>query len=150
MEPPAIALTAIMHQVRLECLVQLLALRPVELIALDRQCAEALAYLVPNPLIAGVVDAAVEAGKTSLLAQILPEGRLLSEHGVNQDRSPAGNDRGVRDVGGMVWLRDQQHDGVVRLCLTHFVAPCPGEGPGRVRTPLCVVLVQRQRCRSCL
>jgi hypothetical protein len=45
----------------LECLVQLLTLRPVALIALDRQRTEALAHLVPNPLIAGVVDAAVDA-----------------------------------------------------------------------------------------
>ncbi len=76
-EPLALALTAIMHHVRLECLGQLPTLRPVELIALDCQRTEARAHLVPNPLIAGVVDAAVEAREANLLTQILPLSRLL-------------------------------------------------------------------------
>ena len=76
-EPLAIALTAIMHQVWLECLVQLPDLRPVTLIALAIQRAEALAHLVPGTLIAGVVNAAVDAREASLLTQILPLSRLL-------------------------------------------------------------------------
>jgi hypothetical protein len=56
-----------MHQVWLECLVQLPDLRPVTLIAVERQRAEALAHLVPGTLIAGVVHAAVDAREASLL-----------------------------------------------------------------------------------
>src|SRR6266568_7731456 len=89
-------------------------LLPIELIALDRQRADALAHLVPNPLIAGVVNAAIDTREAGLLAQILPEGRLLREHGADQYCSRAGNNRGVRDIGGMVWQRDERHDGRVR------------------------------------
>src|SRR4030095_10782507 len=49
------------------CLPDLLA---VELIALDRQRADALAHLVPDPLIAGIVDAAINTQESSTLAAI--------------------------------------------------------------------------------
>ena len=64
------------------------------------------AVLVREP----VVDAGVDAGKAGLLAQIPPLGRLLWEHGAHQFRHRAGNDRRVRDVGGMIRHRDQRHD----------------------------------------
>ena len=47
-------------------------LLPIEPIALDRHCADALAHLVSSPLIAGVVDAAIDTREAGLLAQILP------------------------------------------------------------------------------
>jgi hypothetical protein len=90
------------------------ALLSVALIALHCQRTDALAHLVPGTLIAGVVNTAVDARETSLLTQILPVGRLLREHGADQDRHRAGNDRGIRDIGGMVRLRDERHDGGVR------------------------------------
>src|SRR5215471_1788342 len=95
-------------------LLPLPSLWPVALIALDRQRAEALAHLVPNPLIAGVMDAPVDAREASFLPQILPVGGLLREHVANQFRNRTGNNRGVRDVGGMVRQRDQRHDCIVR------------------------------------
>src|SRR5215813_4260945 len=86
----------------------------VELITLDRQRGKAFAHLVPSALIAGIVNAAVDSGEASFLAQILPVSRLLRKHVANQFRDRAGNDRGVRDVGGMVRQRDKRHDGGVR------------------------------------
>ena len=47
-------------------------LLPIEPIALDRHRADALAHLVPSPLVAGVVDAAIDTREAGLLAQILP------------------------------------------------------------------------------
>src|SRR4029453_6729343 len=118
--PAALTISTVME---VGCLVQLPALRPVELIALDRQRTEALAHLAPNPLIAGIVDAAVDAGgagplpphmplgprplsagivdaavdagEAGLLAQILPVGRRLREHVAKQPRDCTGNNRGV-------------------------------------------------------
>jgi len=65
-------------------------LLPVELMALDRQRADALAHLVSDPLIAGVVNASIDTREAGLLAQILPVGCLLREHGADQYRSRAG------------------------------------------------------------
>src|SRR4029453_8143047 len=93
--PAALTISTVME---VGCLVQLPALRPVELIALDRQRTEALAHLAPNPLIAGIVDAAGDGGEAGLLAQILPVGRRLREHVAKQPRDRTGNNRGVRDV----------------------------------------------------
>src|SRR5215831_15242766 len=107
-------------------IVPLPALGPVALIALHRQRAEALAHLVPGTLIAGVVDAAVEAGQASLFTEILPVGCLLWEQGADQYRSRAGNDRGVGDIGGMVRLRDERHNRRVH----HVGSRPPGGGEG--------------------
>src|SRR5262245_22851211 len=94
-------------------LLPLPSLWPVALIALDRQRAEALAHLVSNPPIAGVMDAPVATREASFRPQVLPVGCLLREHVANQCRNCTGNDRGVRDVGGMVRQWDQRHDRIV-------------------------------------
>src|SRR5712691_10184296 len=98
MEPPAIALTVIMHQVRLECLVQLPTLRSVELIALQGEGAQLLAHVVPGALVTRVVDAAKDAGEPSLLAQIAEPLRLLRVERGDQLRNGAEDDRRVRHV----------------------------------------------------
>src|SRR5690349_6159171 len=54
--------------------------RPVELVALDRQRADALAHLVADTFITGVVDAAVDSRESGLLAEIPPFGRILWIH----------------------------------------------------------------------
>src|SRR5207245_9469653 len=56
-------------------------LLPIEPIALDRHCADALAHLVPSPLVAGVVDAAIDTREAGLLAQILPRACRLPPAG---------------------------------------------------------------------
>jgi hypothetical protein len=69
-------------------------------------------------------NAAIDAREPSLLAQILPVGRLLREHGANQYCSRTGNDCGVRDVGGMVRLWDERRNRGVR----HGGPQTPGGG----------------------
>src|SRR5436309_3307820 len=109
---------------------------PIELIALDRQRGNAFAHLVPDPLIAGVVNGAVETGEASFLAQILPVGCFLRKHVTDQYRDRAGNDRGVRDIGGMVRQRDEWRDGGVRHAWPQTPVEVFGIMGGDVGVPL--------------
>ena len=65
-------------------------LLPIEPIALDRHCADALAHLVSSPLIAGVVDAAIDTREAGLLAQILPRACRLPPAGHGSIHSKGG------------------------------------------------------------
>ncbi|MBI3326690.1 MAG: winged helix-turn-helix domain-containing protein, partial [Nitrospinae bacterium] len=84
-------------------------LRSIELIALNRQRADALAHLVASTLIAGVVNAAVEAGEAGLLAQMMS---LLREagRGRNVATQTGGGDRAMRYIFGDYSLDTQRYE----------------------------------------